>query len=521
MLHVSIFIELLRSQPRATFWAATLAQAAVWWLVPSLFYAAPPGELPHVLAMGHEFQLGTWQGPPLAYWTAEIVFRIGGTTAVYLAAQVCIVVAYWALFALARAIVGVHHAVIAVLLMIGVSAMTLPTPDFGPAVMAMPLTALVFLHAWRAVGEGRRAYWFLLAIEIGFLLLTTYAGLIPVALLVVFVAATARGRAVLRTPEPWMAGVVILVMLLPHLIWIDLTGSDGGLNAFVHRLRGADPLADLSAWLRMLALVAIAHAGLLVLVVLASGWWTRWMRAPDTAPRFVRGPVDSFVRHYVFFLALAPIIAATVTAALAGSHTPTGGIGTHVLLSGLAVVVAAGPVIAVHRQRIVGYAWTLLLVVPPALTVAAILVLPWAAGIELKVAEPAGEMGRYFGDSFERRTGRPLAIVTGEPRLAALVALAAPARPSVYDYTQPDRTPWVRDEDIRAKGAIVLWIAADTAGAPPPDIRARFPDLVPELPRVFAHVIQGRVPLARIGWGVIRPRTSAGQPPSGPPSAAQ
>ena len=59
MRHVSIFIEGLRSQPRLMFWLATLAQAAIWWLVPSIFYAAPPGELPMVLAVGHELQLGT------------------------------------------------------------------------------------------------------------------------------------------------------------------------------------------------------------------------------------------------------------------------------------------------------------------------------------------------------------------------------------------------------------------------------------------------------------------------------
>jgi hypothetical protein len=258
----------------------------------------------------------------------------------------------------------------------------------------------------------------------------------------------------------------------------------------------------------MLALVVIAHAGLAVLAVLAGSWGMRWMKTSAAAPSFVRGPVDPFARRYVFFLAVAPVLVASVTAALAGSRTPTGGIGTHVLLSGLAVVIAVGPVIAVHRQRIVGYAWTLLLLVPPVIAVAAILVLPWAAGIELRVAEPAGEMGKFFGESFERRTGRPVEIVTGEPRLAALVALAAPARPSVYDYVRPDRTPWVRAQDIRAKGAIVLWIAADTAGAPPADIRARFPDLVPELPRVFAHAIQGRMPLVRIGWGMIRPQAA-------------
>src|ERR1700722_2100229 len=52
MLHVSIFVEGLRSQPRLMFWLAALAQAAIWWLVPAIFYAAPPGDLPRGAAGG-------------------------------------------------------------------------------------------------------------------------------------------------------------------------------------------------------------------------------------------------------------------------------------------------------------------------------------------------------------------------------------------------------------------------------------------------------------------------------------
>ena len=50
----------------------------------------------------------------------------------------------------------------------------------------MPLWAVILLHYWRAVGESRRGYWLVLAIEIGLLLLTTYVGLILVGLLVLF-----------------------------------------------------------------------------------------------------------------------------------------------------------------------------------------------------------------------------------------------------------------------------------------------------------------------------------------------
>ena len=78
MLYVSIFVELLRSRPALAIWVAALAQAALWTLVPLLFYSGPPGDVPNVLAVGHEFQLGTYLGPPLAFWLADIAFEVAG-----------------------------------------------------------------------------------------------------------------------------------------------------------------------------------------------------------------------------------------------------------------------------------------------------------------------------------------------------------------------------------------------------------------------------------------------------------
>src|SRR5262249_57250402 len=122
-------------------------------------------------------------------------------------------------------------------------------------------------------------------------------------------------------------------------------------------------------------------------------------------------------------------------------------------------------------------AWTLMLLLPPAIAVALTFTMPWIA-IELKNAQPADAMGVFFADTFQRRTNRPLEVVSGDPRLASLVALAAASRPSYYDLADPRRTPWVTADDIRRKGVIVVWPASDTRGTPPPDIAARLPDLV-------------------------------------------
>jgi hypothetical protein len=157
-----------------------------------------------------------------------------------------------------------------------------------------------------------------------------------------------------------------------------------------------------------------------------------------------------------------------------------------------------------------------LLFVPALTTLGAILALPWIAGVDLKIAQPADAIGRFFSDSFQRRTGKPLAIVTGDPGMAELVAFGSPSRPSVYLATAPERSPWVTAEDMQRKGAVVVWPTTDTAGTPPADIRARFPDLVPEVPRAFERLVQGRLPLERIGWGMIRPATS--EQPVTPPN---
>src|SRR6478752_836787 len=159
MHSMSLFVELLRTRPRRLFWTMAVLLALLWTLVPALFFAAPPGQLPLVVAIGHEFQVGTEFGPPLAFWLAEIAYRLAGMTGVYFLSQICIVVTYWAMFSLGRIIVGGPQAACAVMLLAGVAVFSVPTPEFGPAVLATPLWALCLYHYWAAARHGSPIYW--------------------------------------------------------------------------------------------------------------------------------------------------------------------------------------------------------------------------------------------------------------------------------------------------------------------------------------------------------------------------
>ena len=498
MHYVSLIIEFLRGRPAVVFWTVALTQAALWTLMPALFYSAPPGEVPLLLAIGHEFVLGSYLGPPLSFWLGEFAYRLGGAFGLYALAQACIVVTYWAVFALGRRIVGTRHAVLAVLLMVGIAALTVPSPDFGPAVLAAPLWGLALLHYWRAVGEGERGYWFVLALDLGLLLLASYVGLILIALVVVFTLVSPRGREALFKPEPWIALLPFVIVIFPHLAWLK-GARDLVVSGLSDRAAATGTLSP-GIWL-CIALV-LTHLGLGLLVAFASGWPRR---PRERAPLIDRNPVEPLARLFVYFFALMPAAAAIAVTFASGRLGPLDRVAPLVVLSGLAVVVAAGDQVLLYRERMVSYTWLGLLVAPPVLIILGIALLPWMATVDLQVSQPASTEGRFFADSFQRRTGQPLRYVTGDAQIAPLVALASPSRPHVFFEWAPERSPWASPTDFQRAGGILVWPARDNTGAPPAALKAQFPAMVPEVQRSFARSIQGILPLIRVGWATVRP----------------
>ncbi len=509
MHHVSLIIEFLRGRPKVVFWFVALSQGVLWTLIPTLFYSSPPGEVPLVLAVGREFLLGSYLGPPLAFWVAEIAFRAGGMFGLYALSQICIVVALWAVFTLGRSTIGTRHAVLAILLMVGVAAFTVPSPEFGPAVLAIPLWALALMHYWRALGEGKRGRWFLVAVDLGLLLLTHDAGVVLVVLLIVFTPLTRRGRRALAYPEPWLALLLLVIVIAPYAAWLSRSWP---LVAATLQ----DNIGRASA-LRFAGALAAAHLGLLLLALLSTGIGRG---RNERAPEIDRSPVEPAARAFIYFFALAPAFV-VIALVLIGERVPQvallsafGSLTTWsmlaplVLLSGMAVVLVAGNRVHIYRERLVSSSWLALLVAPPLLMAASLLVVPWTFARDTRLAQPSGAEAQFFADNYQRRTGKPLQYVSGDARLAPLIAMMAPGgpegRPRVFFAWAPQRSPWVSVDDVAAHGGVLVWPAAAN-NAVPEDLRTQFPGLVPELPRQFDRAVQGRLPPIRIGWAVLRP----------------
>jgi hypothetical protein len=480
MRFTSLVIELIRARPRLMVWIVVLLQAALWLTVPLLLYASPPGDLATVLAYGREYQVGTELGPPLSFWLADIAFRAAGNHVfgVYVLSQLCAVLTFWTLYLLARTIVGSQQAVLAVLLTMTVTAFSSPGLEFGPLVAARPLWALLLLHSWQLIGQGRHNAWFAWSIEAGLLLLTTSAALGLLLLIAGFALATDRGRRTLRSFDPLFALLVIAVLVLPYLIWLIRAGALA--------LPAWPGIADLSTralhWTSLLGGLLLAMSGLLILVVLNSGWLSR---TPEAAPIIFRPPVEPLARDFVYVFAIAPALAGSLISGFFDFDRVVGGAGVALLMSGLAAIVASGDLIHLRRQRLLRLVWT--------------------GSSEVATSLPARSIAQFFVESFERRTNQRLAAVAGDVQVASLVALGA-GRPHLLLDATPERTPWLSVAKFNEAGGVVVWRASDTVGTPPPDIAQRFPGIVPEVPRAFDWLVNGRQPLLRIGWAIVRPK---------------
>jgi hypothetical protein len=318
-------------------------------------------------------------------------------------------------------------------------------------------------------------------------------------LLAGFALATARGRRMLMSFDPLFALLVVAVLALPYLIWLVRASA----LALPHWPAAADWSGSAMHWAALLGGLLAAISGIVLLAVVNSGWFGRH---PEEAPIIYRPPVDPLAREYVYFFAAGPALLGRLVSGLFGLDRVVGGAGIALLMSGLAAIVAAGDLIHLRRQRLLRSVWAAAIIAPSLAVLATTLFLPWSAGGEVATSLPATAIASFFGDSFERRTNRPLPAVAGDAQLAALISLDA-SRPHLLLDAAPQRTPWLTVTKFNETGGVVVWRASDTVGTPPPDIAQRFPGLVPEVPRAFEWFVNGRQPLLRIGWAIVRPKT--------------
>src|SRR3984957_1858083 len=218
------FFDWIEAAPRAAFAAFLALHVVVWTALPALLYANLPLDLIEALTYGREWQLGYDKLPPLPWWLVEIMHRAFGADAAYYAlAQVAVIIAFVAVWATARPLIGATGALLAVLIIDGMHYFQYTAVKFNHDVVQLPFWALAGYAFHAALKRRRLGHWLLLGFAFGTALWAKYFVVVLAAPYALFLLFDRDARRALATTGPWLALIVALVIAAPHVIWLFQT----------------------------------------------------------------------------------------------------------------------------------------------------------------------------------------------------------------------------------------------------------------------------------------------------------
>lgn len=208
--------------------------------MPLLTNTALPLDSIEAVMWGSEWEWGYDKHPPLSAWAAEAFAVVFGDWGVYLLSQLCVVFAGLGVYRLGRFLkLTESQAVCAVLVLECIHFYTYSSVEFNVNVIQLPLWAWGWYFGLVGLEKRRLRYWVGLGLCVGLGALAKYIAVFM--LIPLFAAWCLRGDwlRVLRTPGLWLAGVLSMLVFLPHLLWmaandwvtitygLDRTGSEG------------------------------------------------------------------------------------------------------------------------------------------------------------------------------------------------------------------------------------------------------------------------------------------------------
>jgi 4-amino-4-deoxy-L-arabinose transferase-like glycosyltransferase len=448
----------IAANPCGAFGVFAILHLAIWTALPTLAYPNLPLDLIEALTYGREWQLGYDKLPPLPWWVVEALYRlIGHDFAYYALSQITVLAALTLVWLTGRAMIGPFGALSGVLIIDGLHYFNFTAPKFNHDVIQLPFWALAGFSFYRALRGGGLLYWCLLGAGIGVSLWAKYFVVVLIAPLALFLILDRDARRHLATPGPWLAAIVALLIMAPHLIW--LVKND--FLPFAYASARAAPSRGLIDHVLHPAGFALGQAGFLVpsFLIALPLLWPRGKADPQAtlaSPDF----------RLITLLAFGPAATVLALAAITGRGT--------VAMWGYPLWLFLGLwiVFVVDRSRVkaellkVVAMWAIVFTVYAIAFLVNYQILPGFDHRYRATSFPGEAMAREISQRYRAQTNRPLTYVIGSMWDGGNIGHYAAEHPRVLIDGRPARAPWIDLSDLRSKGAVIVWTDGDLRTLP-------------------------------------------------------
>jgi len=485
------------------FWAWLVGRTVAWVGLMSVALANPPLDLVEWLSWGHSLQWGYPKHPPLPAWLAAGFARLspGDVWGVYLLAYLTAAACMWAAWKLASEYLPPPQALLAALCLEGSLYLTHDPSEWSNNVALDLGWACIILFGYHAVRTGSTRWWAAVGLATGLTLLCKYTIGVLLVPLAAYLILDPIARRNLRRPGPYVAAVVAGLVFAPHLLWLVQ-------NEFITLTYAAERTTD-TRWYRRVwnpseFTLSQSYHILPMLVVLWPGIGQRFRcETPDDVSRI----------RYLHAAVLGPV------ALLFALSITTGCVLREIWGSPLWTFLGVWVLVNFRRnagtltpQRIL---WRVGIVasIMMAVAVAKVELRPYIDKIPSRQQYPgkqlAAEVNRQWNEQFDS----PFPIAAGEAWAAGNVCCFSPHRPVLYSsgamgYLVFDAkaTPWTNDDDLNARGGVVLWDAAQLGDDVPAMLRQRLPRAIGQPAVVLPYHTNAKMPPTRTGVAFVPPK---------------
>jgi hypothetical protein len=347
-----------------------------------------------------------------------------------------------------REIVGGFQSLIAVLALEGIHFFNFSVPKFAHDQMQLPFWALTGLFLYRAFIADRKRDWLLAGAALALCFWSKYAAFALAGSTALFMLFDPFARRKLATPGPWLMALAFVVVIAPNLNWLIESGF--------MPLRYVDARAKIAThWYHVFTyplqwtasqLFFIAPAlGLVALALIGA----RARRAADDT--------NAFARRYLAMLALGPFLVTTAIALFAG-RLPVAMWGYPLWsFAPLAAIAWFGPVTEAPQLRRFATAFIIVFVAVPLVYVAVEALEPAWRDRPKATQFPGHQLADEITARWHAKFGGALPFVGGGEFATNNIAVYSPDKPRVIVHADPGLSPWVDRDELKRRGAVIVW----------------------------------------------------------------
>ena len=493
-------IDTVRRAPGTCLAVVLMLHVVIWTALPALLSHNLQLDLVEDLALGREWQLGYWKHPPLPWWLADAVYRMSGDVhAVYILGPLSAAVCMYVVWLLGRDIVGGFQSLIAVLALEGIHFFNFSVPKFAHDQMQLPFWAMTGLFLYRAFVQDRKRYWLLAGASLALCFWSKYAAFALAGSIGLFMLFDPVARRKLVTPGPWLLALAFLIVIAPNLNWLIETGF--------MPLRYVDARAKIAThWYHVFTYPLQWTASQLFFIAPAIGLMA--LALIGARPQPATDDNAAFARRYLAMLALGPFLV-TTAAALFAARLPVAMWGYPLWsFAPLAAIAWFGPVAAERSVRRFAAGFLVVFLAMPIAYVAVEALEPALRDRAKATQFPGKQLADEITARWRARFSTPLPFVGGGEFATNNIAVYSPDKPTVIVHADPSLSPWVNRDDLRKRGAVIVWEDGQLDAAAMAQLRRDYPGLDVQqplsLPR-HTFVGTGLHPV-RVHFAIVPPR---------------